>query len=404
MSHRTQLTHSPLNVVSLFSGCGGLDLGFQQEGFSVVAAFDINPAAVEHYKANLGARIAVADLSAGGASPLDLPCKAGVVIASPPCQGFSTAGKRELDDPRNTLLLAAGQIGVQLKPRVFVLENVSGAASGQHSRYWDALGLLFRDNGYKTTTLKCQAATMGVPQIRTRLIFLAWKTPSEPYLALPERSKVTLEMALKAVEDAPDHAPRFLPSGSRALAIAEHIGPGQKLCNVRRGARSVHTWDIPEIFGTTSYSERAVLEAMVVLRRRDRVRSFGDADPVNASTISRHLRRSTTSDVASLVGKGYMRRDGRSYDLTHTFNGKHRRLSWEAPSLTVDTRFGDPRYFLHPSENRGFSVREVARIQGFPDSFRFSGPERQSYMLLGNAVPPPMAREIAALVKGRLLV
>ena len=182
-----------------------------------MAAFDINPAAVEHYRANLGPRIAVADLSGDALSCLNLPCRVGVVIASPPCQGFSTAGKRELDDPRNTLLLVAGRIGVQLKPKVFVLENVSGAASGQHRRYWDALGVLFRDNGYRTTTLKCQAETMGVPQIRTRLIFLAWRTRSEPDLALPERAKVTLAMALKAVEDAPNHIPRFLPSGSRSL-------------------------------------------------------------------------------------------------------------------------------------------------------------------------------------------
>ena len=142
----------------------------------------------------------------------------------------------------------------------------------------------------------------------------------------------------------------------RALTIAGHIGPGQKLCNVRRGVRSVHTWDIPEVFGYASDSERAVLEAILVLRRRDRVRSFGDADPVNASTISRYLRRPVMLDVSSLVNKDYVRRVGRSYDLTHTFNGKHRRLSWDTPALTVDTRFGDPRYFLHPSENRGFSV------------------------------------------------
>jgi DNA (cytosine-5)-methyltransferase 1 len=123
-----------------------------------------------------------------------------------------------------------------------------------------------------------------------------------------------------------------------------------------------------------------------------------------ARSISTALQRSVSDDLDSLLSKGYIRRVGRYYDLTHTFNGKFRRLSWNAPALTVDTRFGDPRYFLHPEEDRGFTVREVARVQGFPDSYIFFGRERLSYTMLGNAVPPPMARSIAQLVRTRLLI
>jgi DNA (cytosine-5)-methyltransferase 1 len=107
--------------------------------------------------------------------------------------------------------------------------------------------------------------------------------------------------------------------------------------------------------------------------------------------------------LASLVSKGYVRKIGRRFDLANTFNGKYRRLEWDRPSFTVDTRFGEPGYFLHPSEDRGFTVREAARIQGFPDSFRFFGDTRGQYRLIGNAVPPPMARFIAKIVKSALL-
>jgi DNA (cytosine-5)-methyltransferase 1 len=90
-------------------------------------------------------------------------------------------------------------------------------------------------------------------------------------------------------------------------------------------------------------------------------------------------------------------------DLTHTFNGKYRRLELGRPSLTVDTKFGDPRYFLHPTENRGFSVAEAAAIQGFPDWFVVPGAPRDQFRLLGNAVPPPMAAQIAHFVREALL-
>ena len=99
-----------------------------------------------------------------------------------------------------------------------------------------------------------------------------------------------------------------------------------------------------------------------------------------------------------------MRKQSRYYDLTHTFNGKYRRLRWDAPAYTVDTRFGDPIYFLHPDQQRGFSVREAARIQGFPDDFVFSGSRRTQEELLGNAVPPPLAKLLAEFLIYNVLI
>jgi DNA (cytosine-5)-methyltransferase 1 len=141
------------------------------------------------------------------------------------------------------------------------------------------------------------------------------------------------------------------------------------------------------------------LEAVLRLRRQERLREFGDADPVTASSVAKSLGRCVDSEIESLVRKSYLRRVGRRFDLTHTFNGKYRRLRWDEPSFTVDTRFGDPRNFLHPEGNRGFSVREAARIQGFPDEFKFSGSRDQQFRFVGNAVPPPMAGALARALK-----
>jgi DNA (cytosine-5)-methyltransferase 1 len=115
------------------------------------------------------------------------------------------------------------------------------------------------------------------------------------------------------------------------------------------------------------------------------------------------MRRPVTAALKGLIRKGYVRKKGALWDLANTFNGTFRRLEWNKPSHTVDTYFGNPRYFLHPSENRGFTVREAARIQGFPDSFIFFGCEASQYRQVGNAVPPPIARALAATVRRAIL-
>ncbi len=391
-----------LKFLSLFCGCGGFDLGFRQAGFRCVAALDVDPVAVDAHRLNLGKTAELCDLS-NGVSLLDRIPPVDVVIAGPPCQGFSTAGKRDPHDPRNSLLAKAAEIAVRVRPAVFVLENVSGVVAGAHRTYWKAAAGCLRTAGYRTADIMYHAATAGVAQTRRRMILLAWRNGKEVDVALPELPTPTLRDVITNINGAGNHEPAPLEPESRIAKIASRIEPGQKLCNVRGGERSVHTWDIPEVFGRTNSRERNVLEGLLRLRRRCRLRDFGDADPVTASALQRHLGHAVAVSLRSLIGKGYVRRARGRYDLAHTFNGKFRRLRWDRPSLTVDTRFGDPRYFLHPEEHRGFTVREAARIQGFPDSFRFTGSERAQYRLIGNAVPPPMARCVATFIRDGLL-
>jgi DNA (cytosine-5)-methyltransferase 1 len=232
---------------------------------------------------------------------------------------------------------------------------------------------------------------------------VAWKSKYDGEIILPPTSGGTLWDAIGQIVGAPNHDRAPLDPGTDAAIIARHIESDQKLCNVRASPRSVHTWEIPEMFGRTNKWERTVLDALLRRRRQKRVRDFGDADPVTAHALRHMLGKPVANTLRTLISKGYVRRVGAKYDLVRTFNGKFRRLSWNKPSPTVDTKFGDPYYFLHPEEDRAFTIREAARVQGFPDSFVFLGRTRSQYRMIGNAVPPPLARRIAEFIRDYLL-
>jgi DNA (cytosine-5)-methyltransferase 1 len=126
---------------SLFSGCGGLDMGFIQAGFRCAGAFDLDPVAVENHNRNLRSRAIEWDLRQG--LPRDALAGVDVLLAGPPCQGFSLVGGRRINDPINKLLPMAARIATDIRPKAFVAENVAGSRSGGHKKYWDAvLGIM----------------------------------------------------------------------------------------------------------------------------------------------------------------------------------------------------------------------------------------------------------------------
>lgn|GEM_PF-423503 len=386
--------------ISLFSGCGGLDLGFIQAGLTPVAAYDIWPLAVENYRHNIGEHAHICDLS-DGKLPANIECD--VVVAGSPCQGFSTVGKRELEDPRNHLLQAAVTISIASKPKVIVFENVLGILQGDHKKHWDRAHEELHAGGYKTETLILDARNTGTPQSRKRAFLIAWKKNIQLDVKVEPRDTINLLDVLRGVSTLPNHDPKTFNSKSKEYKIATHILPGQKLCNVRGGDASVHTWDIPQVFGHVTSEEKQVLLSIMKLRRRVRRRSFGDADPVHPADICSDLNRDAAQNIEALINKGYLRQIDIYIDLKNTFNGKYKRPAVDGASYTVDSRFGDPRCFLHPTEHRGFSVREAARVQGFPDTYVFRGPILEQFRLVGNAVPPSMGLAIGNMIRKVLL-
>ncbi len=390
-----------LSFASLFSGCGGFDLGFIQRGFRSFGAYDYDADACSNFATNIRGEIHQVDLTNG------IPNEAAirgveVLIAGPPCQGFSTVGKRRLNDERNHLLKLTGTLALRVMPKILIVENVAGVLAGSHLRYWRGLDDIMRLGGYRTHTIRCQASDLGMAQLRQRVLLIAWRTNRDLHIEPPRIQRCDLGSALAGVDRQANHNPNLINVSSRDWLIAKRIKPGQKLCNVRGGPNAVPTWDIPEVFGSVSEQERTVLELLRRLRRQNRQRENGDADPVSIRRLEASLGRPFRNLLEGLLTKGYLRRIGNNIDLAGTFNGKFRRMSWDKPACTVDTRFGSHRYFLHPTEQRGFTVREAARIQGFDDSYLFHGAVKAQFRLIGNAVPPPLGA-FAADIARRLL-
>ena len=383
------------NFYSLFSGCGGLDLGFVQAGFSPRLSVDRDANALSVHSTYLGCPVQELDLAASDPA-IPRSASVDVLLAGSPCQGFSTLGQRRVDDPRNSLLLVASRLADKHRPKVVVAENVLGALSGEHRLYWETLHNSMRSLGYRTKDFNINSADFGVAQNRRRVVMIAWRTRALD-VPDPERmNQVKLRDVLTIADDIPNHTPVELPINSKHRKISEKIGPGQKLTNSRGGKYAVHTWEIPEVFGKTSKKQQEVLNTILRLRRQERRRDFGDADPVSTAVLEKMFGLEILDE---LVQKGYLRKYDEFHDLTNTFNGKYRRLEMDGMSRTVDTRFGDYTSVLHPTEHRSFTVREAARIQGFPDEVVFRGTIKEQFRMIGNAVPPPMAFAVAKSVR-----
>lgn len=391
-------TTRKFSYLSLYSGCGGFDLGFKKAGFNCLGAIDIDEVALKNFQNNIRAPVFISDLS-NGELPQGLNVSPDIVLSGSPCQGFSTVGKRQFDDPRNSLLLTGAKIAIKLDPLVFVAENVPGVISGKHKSYWDNLVELLNKSGYKVSFKKINAYDLGVPQRRSRIFLVATKRDGFNF-DLPTIPGGNLREALANLNGLPDHNEDFIDTSSKDYLIANSIGPGQKLSNVRGGPRAVHTWEIPKAFGIVSNIEKQILTELIYLRRRNRIRDYGDADPIDLKVLNEKYNEKL---ISSLLEKNFLKRvNGIKVDLAVTFNGKFRRLKLDEPSCTVDTRFGSHKHFLHPKLNRGFTVREAARIQSFPDDYLFDGTKQSKFKMIGNAVPPKVSYYLAKKIKKHL--
>jgi DNA (cytosine-5)-methyltransferase 1 len=263
-----------MTFASLFSGCGGFDVGFAARGFRSRGAFDFDSEAVENYAANVDGPVSRVDLTQGIPNEHSL-FGVDALIAGPPCQGFSTAGKRLVDDNRNHLLTLTGILAQRVSPKVLIVENVTGALSGEHARYLNELDSSMRLAGYRTHTMRCQVADLGMAQLRRRVLFIAWRTGKDVEFTNPKLPASDLRSVINGASRHPNHKPMRLTEQSREWLIAQRIRPGQKLCNVRGGPNAVATWDIPEVFGKITVHERTVLELLRRLRRQQRQRDHG---------------------------------------------------------------------------------------------------------------------------------
>ncbi len=338
-------------AADLFCGAGGFSLGFRSVGFELVCAIDNDEAATRTHSANFKApalrHIIVEDTGVPDAT---------VIIGGPPCQGFSSAGLRRSGDRRNSLVSCFARVVARKRPLAFVFENVEGFLTAEGgARVLDLLGPLIAA-GYRIHLQKVNAANYGVPQHRKRVIAiggLGWD-PSFPEATHSAYGAPGAGLAGTTFPPAPclGDALRGLPP---ACTTEPGLPPGHyyralvgiELARARALTPGQTMRDLPSELWHDSYRRRAYRRVM-------------DGTPTE-------------------------RRGGAPAGV--------RRLRADEPCKAITG--GALTEFLHPTEDRGLTLRECARIQTFPDDFVFVGATSEAARLIGNAVPPRLATVIA---------
>ena len=352
--------------IDLFAGAGGLSLGFEQAGFDVVAAIDIDPVhcAVHEYNFTRCSTLCrnIADLQSAALSAL--PTIGGrevaVVFGGAPCQGFSMIGKRALDDPRNALVRHFVRLVRELQPAYFVFENVRGLTIGAHRRFLEEMiAALVPDYEVVLPYRVLNAADYGVPQDRRRLFLLgarAGQRPPrypEPY---PERVSVA-----EAIGDLPD-ADQFEELLISDCVAAEFGIPSAYAARLRGVAID------PSDFGYRRHADNSLLTASWrtvltnVSRRRFLATECGRTEPVS------RFRKLDPGGLCNTLRAG---------------------------SASDHGAFTSPRP-IHPDRPRVITNREAARLHSYPDWFRFHVTKWHGFRQIGNSVPPLLARAVAS--------
>lgn len=368
--------------IDLFAGAGGLSLGFEQAGFDVVAAVEIDPIHAAVHAFNFP-NCAVIPRSVEYLSGRDIRKAAGigkrkvdVVFGGAPCQGFSMIGRRAMDDPRNALVRHFVRLVHELDAQAFVFENVKGITVGKHAQFLDELIEAFSSVGYEIRLpwKVLNAAHYGAPQYRERLILMGCKKGG----ALPEypvelfrpagSQKALLELpegpsCYDALNDIPDAeaVDELLDSDAAKVKWGKASGYAKLLRGTKRAP-----WDYshPREWNRSLLTSSMRTDHTEISRRRFKETEQGAVEP-----ISRFFKLPSTG-VSNTLRAG-----------TDSARGA----------------FTSPRP-IHYQYNRCITVREMARLHGFPDWFRLHQTKWHGARQIGNAVPPPLARAVAAEV------
>lgn len=341
-------SRSDFTVVSAFAGCGGSSLGYKWAGGRVVCAIEFDRNAAETYRLNfpetliierdIATVIAGEVLSLTGMSPGQLD----VLDGSPPCQGFSIAGKRQFADPRNGLFWEFVRLIEGLQPRAFVMENVSGLVKGKMKLAFQAIMQALKATGYRVRCQLLNAMWFGVPQSRERLIWIGAREDLEIEPIFPEPEAM---IPLRSV----------VPCCASSIAYSSF----------------------------SPYWRSADLPSATI-RAAGPGKMSGLMIPLSGSAEWRKLQSGQKS---------------RQYvSLQRPDPNK------PCPTVTsIGGEFKSAACVTHPIECRKFTIPELKRICSFPDDFKLRGSFGDRWRVLGNSVPPRFMRAIAECVRDTIL-
>lgn len=329
-------------ALDLFCGAGGFSLGLTEAGFEFIGAADNWSVATRSYEANFkhsvitcdligkSGRELLADLGASG-SQVDL------VVGGPPCQGFSIQRVGADVDCRNNLILEFARLVSELRPRLFLMENVPGLLGKRGKNLLAEFHSRMHDSGYHTTQIALNAADFGVPQVRKRVLIAGWKF-GQPEFALSFQPCVTQRTVLEAFAGLPEPPEDLTPHPSDSLHRRTRLSP----LNQKRIAL------IPPGGGMQN--------------------------------LPKELRVNCHQAGADKIGHRYV----------------YGRLSPDKPAATITARFDSftRGKFGHPVAPRNITLREGARLQSFPDHFAFIGSQEEVAAQIGNAIPPRVSAKL----------
>ncbi|SDO07927.1 DNA (cytosine-5)-methyltransferase 1 [Geodermatophilus sp. DSM 45219] len=374
-------------AVDLFAGAGGLSLGLEQAGFEVVAAVEYDPTHALVHQFNFpacqvvcrdvkqidaadvltAARLGAARIGRRLANGADIDLVAG----GPSCQGFSSGGQREEDDERNNLLLEFVRLVVEIRPRAFLLENVPGLLETRFDQFREHAFKLLRNAGYALSGTKSwiNANDYGVPQVRKRIIVTG--ILDGPPAGRPNSQNVglTVRQALAGLPEVEEY-PELLLSDRATLRPVDLA---------RRNGTVGYARQLTGLSEHSDFSRPRIWDSTAITGSR------------------RTVHTPATSKRFEEVPQGEVEPISRLF-----------RLDWDKPARTLRAGTGRERGAhtsprpIHPSLPRVITVREAARLHGYPDWFQFGVTNWHGHRQVGNSVPPPLARAVGSILVSAL--
>lgn len=369
-----------MNVIDLFSGCGGLALGFKWANFNPVLATDIDENCKMTYSHNFPDVPFIEDDLRNISSDFirdTISQEVDIVVGGPPCQGFSLANKNRnkvKDDPRNELFYEFVRVVTDFQPKAFVMENVRGLLSMKKGQVIKLMKEEFESAGlgYNVDFKILLASDYGVPQNRNRVIMIGYRKDMRLIPKFPERTYDSPLTVWDAISDLPQ---------IRAKEGYEGMNYGTKPQNefqefVRKNSGSV-------------YNHVAMRHTQRLIDRFKIIKAGESLAHVPHEHSA--VKRGNPKEKSKIV-----------------FSQNNQRLHADKPAPTIAASFQSN--FIHPYLNRNFTAREGARLQSFPDDFIFKGMRTKmswekglsQYQQIGNAVPPLMAYAIANQIRKQL--
>jgi DNA (cytosine-5)-methyltransferase 1 len=364
-----QKNNKKYNVVDLFAGVGGLSVGFLKAGFNVISANEHDHNIAYTYEKNHPeTKVIVKDIADVKSSDflINKNDNVDVVVGGPPCQGFSMAGRRIrnngefLNDPRNELFKEFYRIVKELKPKIFVMENVAALLTMHDGNVKNEILKLFNNLGYQVEVKVLLAADYGIPQLRKRAVFIGNNININPDDLFPLKTHGS-------------------ETGNEHITISESI------------------FDLPFINAgegdfESKYDKRPETDYQKERRKKSK-KLFNHISSFHNKKII---------DILKLINEGQGRSDlPEKYKTKSIHSGSYGRLDKNKPAYTITTRFDTPSVgrVTHPILHRSLTPREAARIQSFDDDFVFYGNKGSIGKQIGNAVPPLLAHAVAKRIK-----